>query len=274
MSLLCCVFDSFYPSGAVVCWGPITVTNCHTVSNIQLLTYLSGKCASSNSSTNLWVLRETRSCLDVIPEAVLFCFGSSPVCFEVSLFHTPPAPSSSTLCISAAWEHKGLFGGWNSSSWLLQAQMSLILILNYWSVLEELCASSPRFTLVFTEFAGNPLKRISQSETFPTWKFCLKILLKHLLLGLLEYQSQFLTVAFLDMVSQVVLQSCNLKSCWKPGNLLIDERCSLRAFWGRQCKEEVWRDLAGAVSQRVSPGEAGSTQTVLPVCRMLWFVRT
>lgn len=54
------------------CWccgvlgSPITVTNCHTVSNIQLLTYLSSKCASSNSSTNLWVLRETRSCLALL----------------------------------------------------------------------------------------------------------------------------------------------------------------------------------------------------------------
>lgn len=150
----------------------LLLTNCHTVSNIQLLTYLSGKCASSNSSTNLWVLRETRSCLDVIPEAALFCFGNSPVCFEVLLFHAPPAPSSSTLCISAACERKGLFGGWYSSSWPLQAQVKLILALNYCSVLEELCASSPRFTLVFIEFAGNPLKHISQSETFPTWKSC------------------------------------------------------------------------------------------------------
>lgn len=115
MSLLCCVFDSFYPTGAVVCYGRVTVTNCHTVKHP--ITYLSGKCASSNSSTGLWVLRETRSCLDaVIPEAVLFCFGNSPVCFEVSLFCSPSAPSSSMQCISAACEHKGLFGGWNSSS--------------------------------------------------------------------------------------------------------------------------------------------------------------
>lgn len=92
LSLLCCGFDSIYL--AVVCYGPVTVTNCHTVSNIQLLTYLLGKCASSNSSTDLWVHRETRSCLDVIPEAVLFCFGNSTVCFEVLCFmhpqHSPP----------------------------------------------------------------------------------------------------------------------------------------------------------------------------------------
>lgn len=220
MSLLCCVFDSFYPTGAVGCYSRVTVTSYHTVSHIQLLTYLSGKCASSNSSTNLWVLRETRSCLDaVIPEAVLFCFGNSRVWFEVSLFHAPLAPSSFLLCISAACEHKGLFGGWNSSSQPLQALMSLILMSNYWSVFEELCASSPRFTLVFVEFAGNRLKHISLSETFPTWKSCLKILLKHLLLELLEYQSQFLNVVFPYMLPQVVLQNCDLKSYRKPGNL-------------------------------------------------------
>lgn len=89
MSLLCCLFDSCYPAGAVVCYSPVIVTDCHTVPNIQSLC-LSGKCASSIFS-NLRVLRETRSCLVVIPEAVLFCFGNSPVCLEVSLFHAPPA---------------------------------------------------------------------------------------------------------------------------------------------------------------------------------------
>lgn len=108
MSLLCCVFDSLHPAGAVVCYSPVTVTNSHTLSNIQLLTYLSG---ASSYFSNLWVLRKTRSCLDLIPEAVLFCFGNSPVCLEVSLFQAPPAPSSFTQCISAACEHKGLFGG-------------------------------------------------------------------------------------------------------------------------------------------------------------------
>lgn len=170
LSLLCCVFDSFYL--AVVCYGPVTVTNCHTVSNIQLLTYLLDKCASSNSSTDLWVLRETRSCLDVIPEAVLFCFGNSPVALRFSVSCTPSIPLSG---ISAACGHQGLFGGWNSSSWPFQTLMSSILMLNYWSVLEELCASSPRFTLVFTEYAGNSLNHISQRETFPNSKSCSNI---------------------------------------------------------------------------------------------------
>jgi len=31
------VFDSFYPTGVMSCYGHVSLTNCHAVSNIQLI---------------------------------------------------------------------------------------------------------------------------------------------------------------------------------------------------------------------------------------------